>query len=99
MKITDNFCYTRSAILEAIQVLPQTNTPTVVEKGNGTQRKTKVSKRKGLTIHRMDSHLLFSIEEVCRPPLDIYHYRAGCLHLCRPSFRPPGQPPRSDFYF
>ena len=43
VKITDNFCYTRSAILEAIDVLPCINTSAVVKKGNRTQRKTKVS--------------------------------------------------------
>jgi len=35
VKIMDNFHYTRSAILEAIHVLPQINTSAVVKKGNG----------------------------------------------------------------
>ena len=42
-KIKNNFCYARSAILEAIHALPWINTSTVVKKGNGTQRKTQVS--------------------------------------------------------
>jgi len=33
-----NFHYARSAVIEAIHVLPQINTSAVVKKGNGTQR-------------------------------------------------------------
>jgi len=44
-KITENFPYTRSAILEVIHVPPRINTSAVVKKGNRTQRKTKVSPR------------------------------------------------------
>jgi len=40
---TDNFHYARSAILEAIHMLPRINTSAVAKKGNETQRKTKVS--------------------------------------------------------
>ena len=42
-KIMDNFHYTKSAILEAIHLLPRINTSAVVKKGNRTQRKKKVS--------------------------------------------------------
>jgi len=38
-KIMNNFRYARSAILEAIHMLPQINTSTVVKKGNGTERR------------------------------------------------------------